>query len=344
MEHAEDANAKVWYVEVNDKPQGPYSAGQIRGGLDAGKITQETLLFGPGISKWEPIAWHAREFGIESVIQKSPSIPKATFHRGQLAHEIDFEISGEEMQFVEIELDPGEAVVAEAGTMMYMDQSIEMEAVFGDASRESKGIFDSLVGAGKRLLTGESLFMTVFTNKGQGKKHVAFAAPYPGKIVPLNLAEMGGEMICQKDAFLCAAKGVAIDIAFQKKIGVALFGGEGFIMQRLTGDGLAFVHAGGTLVSRTLDVGERLKVDTGCMVAIEKSVEYDIQYVGNIKSAIFGGEGIFFATLTGPGTVWLQSLPFSRLAGRIYDAMPKTGNKSVGEGSLLGTVSNLFER
>jgi len=194
------------------------------------------------------------------------------------------------------------------------------------------------------LLTGESLFMTVFTNSGHGKKHVAFAAPYPGKIIPLNLAEMGNEIICQKDAFLCAAKGVAIDIAFQKKIGVALFGGEGFIMQRLSGDGLAFVHAGGTLLSRTLAAGEQLKVDTGCMVALEKSVNYDIQYVGNIKSAIFGGEGIFFATLTGPGTVWLQSLPFSRLAGRIHEAMPYGGGKNVGEGSLIGTVSNLFER
>jgi len=344
MEHTTDADAKVWYVEVNDKPQGPYSAGQIRAGLDAGKITQETLIYGPGISKWEPIAWHAREFGVESVIKKEPSIPKATYHHSQLAHEIDFQICGEEMQYVEIELDPGEAVVAEAGSMMYMDQVIQMEAVFGDASRESRGLFDSLVGAGKRLLTGESLFMTVFTNAGHGKRHVAFAAPYAGKIIPLNLAELGNEVVCQKDAFLCAAKGVSIDIAFQKKIGVALFGGEGFIMQRLRGDGLAFVHAGGTLLSRTLETGEKLKVDTGCMVAIEKTVEFDIQYVGNIKSAIFGGEGIFFATLTGPGTVWLQSLPFSRLAGRIYDAMPKGGGSSTGEGSILGTVSNLFER
>jgi len=344
MEQSSDTEAKVWYVEVNDKPQGPYSTGQIRAGLDAGKITQDTLLYGPGISKWEPIAWHAREFGIESAIKKAPSIPKPTFHRGQLAHEIDFQICGTEMQFVEIELDPGEAVVAEAGSMMYMDQVIHMDAVFGDASRESTGIFDSLVGAGKRLLTGESLFMTVFTNKGQGKRHVAFAAPYPGKIVPLNLAELGNQVICQKDAFLCAAKGVSIDIAFQKRIGVALFGGEGFIMQRLSGDGLAFVHAGGTLLSLTLDHGEQLKVDTGCMVAMEKTVDFDIQYVGNIKSAIFGGEGFFFATLTGPGTVWLQSLPFSRLAGRIFEAMPRGGGKSVGEGSLLGSVGQLFER
>lgn len=343
----EPVDAKVWYVEVNDQPQGPYSSAQIHAGLKSGKITQETLVYGPGISKWEPISWHAREFGVESNIKKqqTPHIPKATYHKGQLAHEIDFEIFGEEMQYVEIELDPGEAAVAEAGTMMYMDQVIQMEAVFGDASKESSGIFDSLVGAGKRLLTGESLFMTVFSNAGHGKKHVAFAAPYPGKIVPLNLAELGREIICQKDAFLCAAKGVAIDIAFQKRIGVALFGGEGFIMQRLSGDGLAFVHAGGTLLSRTLEAGETLKVDTGCLVALEKTVDYDIQYVGNIKSAIFGGEGIFFASLTGPGTVWLQSLPFSRLAGRVYDAMPKGGGgKSIGEGSLLGTVGSLFER
>jgi uncharacterized protein (TIGR00266 family) len=270
-------------------------------------------------------------------------LPKPTYHRSQLAHEIDFVIRGEEMQYVELELDPQESAVAEAGSMMYMDDVITMETVFGDG-HEQKGLVSSLVGAGKRLLSGESLFMTVFTNSGSGKKHVAFAAPYPGKILPMNLAELGGTLICQKDAFLCAAKGVSIDIAFQKKIGVGLFGGEGFIMQRLNGDGLAFLHAGGSIVSRELQTGEALKVDTGCLVALEPSVTYDVKYVGNIKSAVFGGEGFFFAYLRGPGTVWLQSVPFSRLASRMHQAAPQTGSRSVGEGSLIGEFSRLFER
>jgi uncharacterized protein (TIGR00266 family) len=260
-----------------------------------------------------------------------------------MAHEIDFRIVGEEMQFVEIELDPREAVVAEAGSMMYMDSAIGLETIFGDGTGQG-GLVDSLVGAGKRLLTGESLFMTVFTNAGQSKHRVAFAAPYPGKILPMNLAEMGGELVCQKDAFLCAAKGVSVGIAFQKRIGVGLFGGEGFIMQRLSGDGLAFVHAGGTVVSRELAPGETLKVDTGCLVALDPGVDYDIQFVGSIKSAVFGGEGFFYARLTGPGTVWLQSLPFSRLAGRMVQSAPALGGKSVGEGSILGEVGRLFER
>ena len=247
------------------------------------------------------------------------------------------------MQFVEIELDPGEAAVAEAGSMMYMETEIEMETIFGDGKGD-QSLIDSLVGAGKRLITGESLFMTIFSNAGHGKKHVAFAAPYPGKILPFNLAEMGGTIICQKDAFLCAAKGVSIDIAFQKNIGVGLFGGEGFIMQKLHGDGLAFLHAGGTVVSRELQAGESLKVDTGCLVALEPSVTYDIKYVGSVKSAIFGGEGFFFAYLAGPGTVWLQSLPFSRLAGRMHEAAPQTGSKDVGEGSLIGGLAKLFEK
>lgn len=333
---------KRWYVEANGKPYGPYSEREILVGLEQGKISQDTLVFGPGLTKWEPIAW-LPQFARAQDKEKPPRIPKPTFHQSQLAHEIDFAIVGEEMQFVEIELDPGEAVVAEAGSMLYMNDVIEMETIFGDGNK-SRGMIDSLVGAGKRLLTGESLFMTVFSNAGQGRQQVAFAAPYPGKIVPMNLAELGGEIVCQKDAFLCAAKGVAIDIAFQKKIGVALFGGEGFIMQRLTGDGLAFLHAGGTIIGRELQAGESLRVDTGCLVALESSVSYDIKYVGSVKSAIFGGEGFFFARLTGPGNIWLQSLPFSRLAGRIHEAAPQTGMRDVGEGSLLGGLGNLFER
>ena len=258
-------------------------------------------------------------------------------------HEVDYKIYGTEMQFVEIELDPQEAVVAEAGGMMYMDQSIQMETIFGDGSAERSGFFDSIMSAGKRLLTGESLFMTVFQNQGMGKEKVAFGAPYPGKIIPMHLSEMGGEMIAQKDAFLCAAKGVSIGIAFQKKIGLGLFGGEGFIMQRLQGDGWAFIHAGGTLYERDLAPGESIRVDTGCVVAYQPGVDFDIQYVGNIKSAIFGGEGLFFATLKGPGRVWLQSLPFSRLAGRVLAYAPKGGGKSKGEGSILGGIGNLLD-
>lgn len=258
-------------------------------------------------------------------------------------HEVDYEIHGSEMQFVEVELDPQEAAVAEAGAMMYMEDGIEMETIFGDGSQQSGGFFNKLMGAGKRLITGESLFTTVFQNMGAGKRKVAFAAPYPGKILPIRLGEIGGELIAQKDSFLCAAKGVSLGIAFNKKIGAGLFGGEGFIMQRLQGDGLAFVHAGGTLRERLLTPGETLRVDTGCIVAFQPSVSYDIQYVGKIKTAFFGGEGLFFATLRGPGRVWLQSLPFSRLADRIHRAAPQNGGGGKGEGSLLGGLGGLLD-
>jgi uncharacterized protein (TIGR00266 family) len=264
-----------------------------------------------------------------------------TFMAGM--HEIDFQIYGDDMQFVEIELDPNEAVVAEAGGMMYMEDGMEMETIFGDGSQQNSGFLGSLMGAGKRLLTGESLFMTVFLNRGVGKKHVAFGAPYPGKIIPVHLSELGGELITQKDSFLCAAKGVSVGIAFNKRIGAGLFGGEGFIMQRLQGDGWAFIHAGGTLMQRDLAPGETLRVDTGCIVGFQPSVAYDIQYVGKIKSALFGGEGLFFATLRGPGRVWLQSLPLSRLADRIIAASPKAGGSSRGEGSLLGGLGGLLD-
>lgn len=258
-------------------------------------------------------------------------------------HEIDFQIYGDDMQFVEVELDPQEAVVAEAGGMMYMEDGVDMETIFGDGSSSTSGIMGALLGAGKRLLTGESLFMTVFLNRGMGKKKVAFGAPYPGKIIPVNLSEIGGELIAQKDSFLCAAKGVSVGIAFQKRIGAGLFGGEGFIMQRLQGDGWAFVHAGGTLLQRDLGPGEMLRVDTGCIVAFQPTIDYDIQFVGKIKSALFGGEGLFFATLRGPGRVWLQSLPLSRLADRIYAAAPKAGGKSRGEGSILGSIGSILD-
>nr|WP_272940903.1 TIGR00266 family protein [Opitutus terrae] len=258
-------------------------------------------------------------------------------------HEVDYQIHGDDMQFVEIELDPAEAVVAEAGGMMFMEDGIAMETVFGDGSTRNSGVMGALLGAGKRLLTGESLFMTVFQNQAAGKKRVSFGAPYPGKILPIKLADVGGELIAQKDSFLCAAKGVSIGIAFQRRLGAGLFGGEGFIMQRLTGDGWAFVHAGGTLCERTLAPGELLRVDTGCIVAFQPSVDYDIQWVGGIKSALFGGEGLFFATLRGPGKLWLQSLPFSRLAGRIIAAAPQTGRGGREEGSLLGGLGRMID-
>jgi uncharacterized protein (TIGR00266 family) len=258
-------------------------------------------------------------------------------------HEIDYKVFGDDLQFVEVELDPQEAVVAEAGGMMYMEDGIEMETIFGDGSQQQSGFLGSLMSAGKRLITGESLFMTVFQNRGQGKKKVAFGAPYPGKIIPIHLAEIGGELIAQKDSFLCAAKGVSVGIAFNKKIGVGLFGGEGFIMQRLTGDGWAFVHAGGTIIQKQLAPGETLRVDTGCIVAFQPSVQYDIQYVGKVKSALFGGEGLFFATLRGPGHVWLQSLPLSRLADRIVAASPRAGGGGREEGSLLGGIGRMLD-
>ncbi|TWO69408.1 TIGR00266 family protein [Caenimonas sedimenti] len=248
---------------------------------------------------------------------------------------IDYDIRGAEMQFVEVELDPGEAAIGEAGSMMFMDAGITMDTVFGDASAQQGGFFGKLMGAGKRLVTGESLFTTVYSNQAQAKQRVAFAAPYPGKILAMDLSKMGGTLICQKDAFLCAARGVSLGIAFQRKMSVGFFGGEGFIMQKLDGDGMAFVHAGGTVVKRELAAGQSLLVDTGCVVAYTPSVNFEIQYVGKVKTALFGGEGLFFAKLTGPGTIWLQSLPFSRLASRVFAAAPQRGG-SKEEGSVLG--------
>jgi uncharacterized protein (TIGR00266 family) len=252
---------------------------------------------------------------------------------------IDYEIKGSEMQFVEIELDPGEAAIGEAGSLMFMEGGIEMDTVFGDGAKEGAGggggFMGKLLGAGKRLITGESLFTTVYANQGHRKQRVAFAAPYPGKILPMDLRQLGGMLICQKDAFLCAARGVSLGIHFQQKLSVGFFGGEGFIMQKLEGDGMAFVHAGGSIVRRELQHGETLLIDTGCIVALTPNVNFEIQYVGKIKTALFGGEGLFFAKVTGPGTVWMQSLPFSRLASRIFAAAPQNGG-SQEEGSVLG--------
>ncbi|WP_274475771.1 TIGR00266 family protein [Mangrovimonas aestuarii] len=259
------------------------------------------------------------------------------------AHEIDYHIYGEEMQYVEIELDPQEGVIAEAGGFMMMDDGIQMETIFGDGSHKDTGFMGKILGAGKRILTGESLFMTAFYNNISGKRKVSFASPYPGKIVPIDLTQYGGKFICQKDAFLCAAKGVSIGIEFSKRLGRGFFGGEGFIMQKLEGDGMAFVHAGGTLARRQLHTGETLRVDTGCIVGFTQDIDYDIEFIGGIKNTIFGGEGLFFAKLRGPGVVYIQSLPFSRLAGRVLAAAPRAGGKDKGEGSILGGLGDLLD-
>ncbi len=330
-----------WYIAVGGQQQGPFSQAQIQQGLATGIYTRDTLVWRQGFANWLAMAQVPE-------LQQPTFFPPPMNTGATQAHEIDYQIHGNEMQFVEIELDPQESTVAEAGAMMYMSDGIRMETVFGDGSHgsESGGFMDKMLGAGKRLITGESLFTTVFTFTGQGKGKVAFAAPYPGKIIPLDLKNYNGRLICQKSAFLCAAKGVAIGIAFQKKIGVALFGGEGFIMQKLEGDGMTFVHAGGTIIEKELQAGETLRVDTGCLVALTQNVQYDIEFVGGVKSAIFGGEGFFFATLRGPGHVWLQSLPFSRLAGRIHEAAPQNnaGFSTQGEGSVLGALGSLLQK
>ncbi len=254
---------------------------------------------------------------------------------------IDYDIFGDDMQYVELELDPGEAAIGEAGTMMYMQDGIAMDTVFGDGSDAQSGLLGRLVGAGKRLLTGESLFTTVYVNQAASKRRLAFAAPYPGKIIPVDLAQIGGSLVCQKDAFLCAAKGVSLGLALQRRLGAGFFGGEGFILQKLEGDGLVFIHAGGTIAEKTLAAGEVLQVDTGCVAAFQPTVDFDIQFVGNLRSALFGGEGLFFARLTGPGRVWLQSLPLSRLADRLIAAAPATGRQAE-EGSVLGGVGRVL--
>lgn len=258
------------------------------------------------------------------------------------SHEVDYEIFGDDMQIVEVELDPGETVIAEAGAMNYMEDGINFEAHMGDGSVANEGVMGKLLNVGKRVLTGESVFMTHFTNAGSGKKRVSFAAPYPGKILAIDLAKNGGELICQKDAFLCAAKGTNVGIALQRRLGAGFFGGEGFILQRLRGDGMVFVHAGGTVVEKVLR-GETLRVDTGCLVAFSPGIEYDIQRAGGLKSMFFGGEGLFLATLRGQGRVLLQSLPFSRLADRILAHAPRAGGRRKGEGSILGGLGDLLD-
>jgi uncharacterized protein (TIGR00266 family) len=326
-----------WFYADSGEAVGPLSREDL---LDKLPSLQggDTLVYGPGMSSWTPAHnIQALRSAADDLAAVRPPLPTQ-----RRSDEIDFLITGDDMQFVEIELDPDEMVIAEAGAMMYMSNGIHMETRFGDPSQRDQGLFGKLMSAGKRAITGESLFMTTFSGRGAGKHHVAFAAPYPGKIVPMDLAQLGGELLCQKDSFLCAARGVSIGIAFTKRIGAGLFGGEGFILQRLTGDGIAFVHAGGTLHQRRLAPGETLKVDTGCIVAMQASIQYDIKFVGGIKNTLFGGEGLFFATLTGPGDIWLQSLPFARLADRIHATGGATG-KRTGEGSVLGGLGRILD-
>jgi uncharacterized protein (TIGR00266 family) len=325
-----------WYYAKDGKSIGPMTLGELRAAL-VGAQGNETLVFGPGMSDWI----EARH--VPDLSSARGAVPPVV-PRTRRSDEIDYEIFGSEMQYVEVTLDPNEMVLAEPGGMMYMTDGIQMDTVLGDPSAPKGGFWSKVATAGKRVLTGESMFMSTFTNvAASGREVVAFASPFPGKVVPLHLDELGGELICQKDSFLCAARGTQIGIAFRKRLGVGLFGGEGFIMQRLTGDGIALVHAGGMLMRRTLAAGERIRLDTGCLVALLPSVDYDIELVGGIKNTLFGGEGLFLATLKGPGDIWLQSLPFSRLAGRIVAAAPQTGRGGKEEGSILGGIGRLLD-
>jgi uncharacterized protein (TIGR00266 family) len=326
-----------WYLSYNGQQTGPLDHAAA---VAQARQNPNGHCWRQGFAEWMPISACTE---LSQASGSALSVPPPQGRRS--ADEIDYKIYGEDMQFVEIELDPGESAVAEAGSLMYKEAAVTMETVFGDGhhSGQSGSFMDKLLGAGKRIITGESLFTTVFSHAGpSGKAKVAFAAPYPGTIVPLHLSNYNGRIICQKDSFLCAARGVQIGIFFQKKVMTALFGGEGFIMQKLEGDGQVFVHAGGTIMERQLAPGERLDVDTGCVVALTDTVGFDVKPVGGIKSMIFGGEGVFLATLTGPGHVWLQSLPFSRMAGRMLAAAPQRGG-SKGEGSVLGGLGRILD-
>lgn len=357
---------QYYYVDEGGDTVGPVDEKALRTMLEKGEVSDATEVAEVGASTWTTCgeALSAKRelkvpppppeasggssallppsqlAGVEKgVVAKVPKISA----RGPLrCHEIDYELFGDDLQVVEVVLGPGETVIAEAGAMNYMESGVTFEAKMGDGSKPVQGFFGKVLDVGKRALTGESLFMTHFTNEGAGKQRVAFAAPYPGKIVCLNMADLGEEVLCQKDAFLCAAYGTEVTIAFQKKLGVGFFGGEGFILQKLIGDGMAFAHAGGTVVKKELR-GETLRVDTGCVVAFTKGVEYDIERTVGLKSMFFGGEGLFLATLRGHGTVWIQSLPFSRLADRILQNAPSAGGSSKGEGSVLGGLGRMLD-
>jgi len=330
----------IWYLGINGQQQGPLGAQAIIDMIRAGTVNQTAYVYSQTNPNWTPIVQMPGFAAVFSTATPPPPPPPPAGPAPMaIADQIDFEVFGNEMQFVEIVLDPGEAAVSEAGAFFYMDPGIKMETIFGDGSKpaEQQGFMGKLMQGAKRVLTGESMFMTIFGNAAQTRQKVAFAAPYPGKIIPVDLRQYDGTLLCQKDAFLCAAKGISVGIAWNKKLGAGLFGGEGFILQKLEGQGLAFIHAGGTIVAKDLAAGETIRLDTGCLVAFEPKVNYDIQWVGGFKTALFGGEGLFFATLTGPGKVWLQSLPFSRLAGRMLAAAVASGfGRGSDEGSALG--------
>ncbi|MAS94150.1 MAG: TIGR00266 family protein [Verrucomicrobiales bacterium] len=338
---------KTWHYANSSSDQAQAPETELPGLVEKGAITPQTKVWSSGMANWEAagevlpqLFGHSASPAGPPPVPAGPPVAAAAM---QVSHEIDYEIFGDDMQIVEVELDPGETVIAEAGAMNYLEPDITFEAKMGDGSTPNEGMMGKLLSVGKRALTGESIFMTHFTHSGGGgKRRAAFAAPFPGKIIPIDLKEVGGEITCQKDSFLCAAFGTQVTIAFNRKLGAGFFGGEGFILQKLRGDGKAFVHAGGTITERVLN-GETLRVDTGCLVAFSPGIEYNIERAGNLKSMFFGGEGLFLATLTGHGKVWLQSLPFSRLADRVIKSAPAAGGKAQGEGSVLGGLGRLID-
>ncbi len=336
---------KTWHYATPSNEQFQTSESDLPILVSNGTITPQTRVWTSGMPGWSLAGEVMPALFGASPSSNPPAMPSGSPPpvSGIRSHEIDFQIFGDDMQLVEIELDPGETVIAEAGAMNYMEEDITFVTKMGDGSNPNEGFMGKLLAVGKRALTGESLFMTHFSNSGGGRKRrVAFAAPFPGKIVPLDLSRIGGEVTCQKDSFLCAAYGTQVSIAFNRKLGAGFFGGEGFILQKLKGDGKAFVHACGTIIERELK-GETLRVDTGCLVAFSPGIEYSIERAGNLKSMFFGGEGLFLATLRGHGHVWLQSLPFSRLADRIIQAAPSIGGTQQGEGSVLGGLGRLLD-
>ncbi|MBG29827.1 MAG: TIGR00266 family protein [Opitutae bacterium] len=336
---------QYYYMDSSGQTQGPVEEQKLRELRKSNSVQDSTYVAEVGSAEWKTLAdtlpaEATLTGGAPPPPGESGNVPPVEAKGpppGRKCHEIDYEVIGDDIQVVEIELDPGETVIAEAGAMNYMEDGVNFEAKMGDGSKPEEGFFGKLMDAGKRVITGESIFMTHFTNEFGIKRKVAFAAPYPGKIAALNMAKMDGEILCQKDSFLCAALGTEVSIAFTKKFGAGLFGGEGFILQKLKGDGMAFLHAGGTIVKKELR-GEILRVDTGCIVGFTSGISYDVKRAGGLKSMIFGGEGMFLATLSGNGTVWLQSLPFSRLADRIIRYAPSAGGKEKGEGSVLGGI------
>lgn len=330
---------KTWHYANSKDDQNQADEGELPSLIESGAVTPQTKVWSKGMENWVTAGQALSQyFGAPPTASAGPP-PMSS----QQSHEVDYEIFGDDMQIVEVELDPGETVVAEAGAMNYLEPEITFEARMGDGSNPNDGMMGKLLAVGKRALTGESIFMTHFTHSGtSGKRRAAFAAPFPGKIIPIDLAKVGGEITCQKDSFLCAASGTQITIAFSQKLGTGFFGGEGFILQKLCGDGKAFVHAGGTVIEKELN-GEALRVDTGCLVAFSPGIEYSIERAGNLKSMFFGGEGLFLATLRGHGHVWLQSLPFSRLADRVIRSAPSAGGKSQGEGSVLGGLGRMID-